>query len=151
MDRAIACSCPSPYTVAQRDPNCRWRLTQSRHHGSNSSTTEAFLQEVRPAHVVITAGNQGFGGTMLPRPETFLRIQNVSNQLNLNTQVWRTDRDDKTPTVVPVGSETGDDTILATSWWPDPEHQLRGCGDDNPGTRSHSVPGNYADRYTMQA
>ena len=52
---------------------------------------------------------------MLPRPETFLRIQNVSNQFNLNTQVWRTDRGDKTPTVVPVGSETGDDTILATT------------------------------------
>lgn len=85
------------------------------HHGSNSSTTETFLQQVRPAHVVITAGNQSFSGTMLPRPETFTRIQNVSNQLNLNTQVWRTDRDDKMPTVVPVGSETGDDTILATT------------------------------------
>ncbi len=87
------------------------------HHGSNSSTTEAFLQQVRPAHVVITAGNQSFSvsGTMLPSPETFTRIQNVSNQLNLNTQVWSTDRDDKTPTVVPVGSETGDDTILATT------------------------------------
>ena len=52
---------------------------------------------------------------MLPRPETFTRIQNVSNQLNLNTQVWRTDRDDKTPTVTAVGSEAGDDTILATT------------------------------------
>jgi competence protein ComEC len=85
------------------------------HHGSNSSTTEAFLRQVGPLHVVITAGNQSFSGTMLPRPETFTRIQNVSNQLNLNTQVWRTDRDDKTPMVVPVGRETGDDTILATT------------------------------------
>ena len=93
----------------------RTTVLKAGHHGSNSSTTEAFLQQVRPTHVVITAGNQSFSGTMLPRPETFTRIQNVSNQLNLNTQVWRTDRDDKTPTVVPVGSETGDDTILATT------------------------------------
>jgi hypothetical protein len=66
-----------------------------------------------PQHVVITAGNQGFSGTMLPRNETFTRIQNVSTKLNLNTRVWRTDRDDKTPTLKPVGIETGDDTVVA--------------------------------------
>ena len=93
----------------------RTTVLKAGHHGSNSSTTEAFLREVRPAHVVITAGNQSFSGTMLPRPETVTRIQNVSTQLNLNTQIWRTDRDDKMPTVVPVGTETGDDTVLATT------------------------------------
>ena len=52
---------------------------------------------------------------MLPRDETFARIANVSTQLNLETQVWRTDRDDKTPVLKPVGEETGDDTVLATT------------------------------------
>lgn len=91
----------------------RTTVLKAGHHGSNSSTTEAFLQQVRPSHVVILAGNHSFSGTMLPRPETFTRIQNVSNQHHLNTQVWRTDRDDKTPNLIPVGSETGDDTVVA--------------------------------------
>ena len=52
---------------------------------------------------------------MLPRFETITRIQNVSTELSLGTQVWRTHRGDKTPVVIPVGSETGDDTILATT------------------------------------
>jgi competence protein ComEC len=93
----------------------RTTVLKAGNHGSNSSTTEAFLQQVRPQHIVITAGNQNFSGTMRPSPEVFTRIQNVSNQLNLNTQVWRTDLGDKTPTLVPVGSESGDDTILATT------------------------------------
>ena len=75
------------------------------------------LRPLSRAHVVITAGNQSFSGTMLPRPGTLTRIQNVSTQLNLNTQVWRTDRDDKVPTVVPVGTEAGDDTVLAEPAW----------------------------------
>jgi len=83
------------------------------HHGSDSSTTIDFLQHVKPEHVVILAGNQKFGGTRLPWDGTLNRIQTVSNQLNLNTQVWRTDRGDKTPTVIPVGEEVGDDTIVA--------------------------------------
>lgn len=101
--------------VARVGSGLRRTVLKAGHHGSNSSTTESFLQQVRPAHVVITAGNQSFSGTMLPRPETFDRIERVSTQLNLNTKVWRTDSHDKTPTVVPVGSETGDDTVLATT------------------------------------
>jgi len=93
----------------------RSTVLKAGHHDSNSSTTEAFLEAVRPQHVVITAGNQSFAGTMLPRNETFTRIQNVSTKLTLNTQVWRTDRDDKTPTLKPVGTETGDDTVLAAT------------------------------------
>ena len=85
------------------------------HHGSNSSTSEAFLRQVQPAHVIIAAGNQTFSGTMLPRQDTFDRIETVSNALNINTEVWRTDRGDKAPRLIPVGHETGDDTILATT------------------------------------
>ena len=101
--------------VAEHGSGLQTTVLKAGHHGSNSSTTEAFLAKVRPRHVVITAGNQRFSGTMLPRPETFTRIDNVSTRLNLDTRVWRTDRDDKTPVVRPVGEETGDDTVLATT------------------------------------
>jgi competence protein ComEC len=85
------------------------------HHGSNSSTSEPFLRRVRPKHVVISSGNQAFSGTMLPRPETLSRIQNISNELALQTAVWRTDRDDKEPILKAVGTEAGDDTVVATT------------------------------------
>ena len=99
--------------VAERANGLRATVLKAGHHGSNSSTTEAFLEKVRPQHVVITAGNQSFSGTMLPRAETLTRIENVSKKLNLDTCVWRTDHADKTPVLRPVGEETGDDTVLA--------------------------------------
>jgi len=101
--------------VTEFGEQLRSTVLKAGHHGSNSSTTEVFLRAVRPAHVVVSAGNQAFSGTMLPRPETFTRIETVSTDLNLSTTVWRTDRGDKTPVLKPVGSETGDDTILATT------------------------------------
>lgn len=84
------------------------------HHGSDSSTSVSFLQAVQPKHIIICSGNQSFGGTMLPRSDTFARIELVSNQLNLDTEVWRTDRDDKSP-LKETGTEGGDDTILVTT------------------------------------
>ncbi len=87
------------------------QVLKAGHHGSNSSTTLEFLRKVRPKHVVITSGNQSFSGTMLPRPQTFQRIQQVSDELDLATQIWRTDRDDKEP-LKDVGTEGGDDTIV---------------------------------------
>jgi competence protein ComEC len=93
----------------------RTTVLKAGHHGSNSSTTEAFLQAVQPRHVVISSGNQEFSGTMLPRDETFTRIETVSTRLGLNTRVWRTDRDDKTPVLKPVGTELGDDNVVATT------------------------------------
>ncbi len=70
-----------------------------------------FLKKVRPEHVVITAGNQVFSGTMLPGPKTFDRIEQVSQELILNTKVWRTDLGDKSP-LKPVGTEGGDETVV---------------------------------------
>ncbi|HKX46042.1 MAG TPA: MBL fold metallo-hydrolase [Planctomycetota bacterium] len=98
--------------VASLGGGLRATVLKAGHHGSNSSTTEDFLRHVRPAHVVICAGNQAFSGTMLPREETFERIAAVSAALGLGTQVWRTDRGDKEPVVIPVGQEAGDDTVV---------------------------------------
>ena len=101
--------------VAERGSGLEATVLKAGHHGSNSSTTEAFLEKVRPQHVVITAGNQAFSGTMLPREQTLTRIANVSARFNLDTRIWRTDRADKAPVLLPVGQETGDDTVLAST------------------------------------
>ena len=85
------------------------------HHGSKSSTTEPFLRAVRPQHAVICSGNHKFGGTMLPRAETFQTIETVSAALSLGTTIWRTDRGDKEPELRKVGTEGGDDTVVATT------------------------------------
>jgi hypothetical protein len=94
----------------------RSTVLKAGHHGSNSSSSEAFLRRVRPRHVVISSGNQAFGGTLLPRAETLERIRGVSDDLGLQTQVWRTDRGDKEPLLRTVGSEGGDDTIVVTTF-----------------------------------
>lgn len=85
------------------------------HHGSRSSSTDEFLRSVRPAHAVISSGNHKFGGVMLPRDETFRSIETVSAALSLGTIIWETDRDDKTPELKKVGTEGGDDTVIATT------------------------------------
>lgn len=85
------------------------------HHGSNSSTTVSFLEKVKPEHVVISSGNHSFSGTRLPRSDTFERIELVSDSLSLGTTIWRTDRDDKEPLLKAVGTEGGDDTVVATT------------------------------------
>jgi hypothetical protein len=97
--------------VARMRDELRTTVLKAGHHGSASSSTEAFLRAVRPAHVVISAGNQAFSGTRLPSEATLGRIEAVSADLALGTQVWRTDRGDKDP-LVPVGEEAGDDTVL---------------------------------------
>ena len=43
--------------VAELGSNLQTTVLKAGHHGSNSSTSEAFLEQVRPQHVVITAGN----------------------------------------------------------------------------------------------
>jgi len=83
------------------------------HHGSKTSSTQAFLEAVQPQHVVISSGNRKFSGTRLPSEETLTRIQQVSDSMALGTTIWRTDRDDKHPTLIPEREEAGDDGVVA--------------------------------------
>ncbi len=83
------------------------------HHGSESSSTTEFLEAVRPKHIVISSGNQRFSGTLLPSAKSLGRMDEVSGRLSLGTTIWRTDRGDKTPDLVPRGEEAGDDTVIA--------------------------------------
>ena len=104
------------HLVTTLGDSLRSTVLKAGHHGSDSSTSEDFLRRVRPRHVVISSGNQAFGSTLLPRAGTFQRISDVSDELGLATQVWRTDRGDKEPLVRTVGTEAGDDTIVATTF-----------------------------------
>ena len=83
------------------------------HHGSKTSSTDAFLRAVQPKHFVVSSGNRKFSGTMLPSQSTLDRVMAISAELGLGTTIWRTDRGDKTPTMVPEKEEAGDDTVVA--------------------------------------
>lgn len=76
------------------------------HHGSESASTNAFIDAVSPKYVIIMAGNKKFNGTLLPDKSVFDRYE------KRGIKIYRTDRDDqkKSP---PEAS--GDDTIIITS------------------------------------
>jgi competence protein ComEC len=99
--------------VSSQGTALKTKVLKAGHHGSDSSTTVEFLRAVQPEHVVISSGNQSFSGVLLPKQGCFDRIAQVSGELGLGTQVWRTDRDDKQPVLKPVGSEAGDDSVIA--------------------------------------
>lgn len=53
------------------------------HHGSNTSTTQEFLNKAKPEHVVISVGENSYGHP----------TQNILNRLfGIGSKVWRTDK-----------------------------------------------------------
>lgn len=53
------------------------------HHGSNTSTTQAFLNKIKPEHAVISVGENSYGHP----------TSNILNRLiNSGSKVWRTDK-----------------------------------------------------------
>ena len=53
------------------------------HHGSNSSTTQAFLDKVKPEHSVISVGENSYG-----HPTSTI----LNRLVNSGSKVWRTDK-----------------------------------------------------------
>ncbi|MDD4352658.1 MAG: MBL fold metallo-hydrolase [Candidatus Gracilibacteria bacterium] len=76
------------------------------HHGSESASTDTFVDAVSPKYVIIMAGNKRFSGTLLPDKSVIRRYE------DRGIQIYRTDRDDgkKEPS-----KTSGDDTIVVTS------------------------------------
>lgn len=76
------------------------------HHGSESASTNAFINAVSPKYVIIMAGNKKFSGTVLPDKSVIKRYE------ARGIKIYRTDRDDQNK----KSSETaGDDHIVITS------------------------------------
>jgi len=59
------------------------------HHGSESSSTNAFIDAVSPQYVIICAGNKKFSGTVLPDKSVIKRYE------KRHIKIYRTDRDDE--------------------------------------------------------
>lgn len=76
------------------------------HHGSESSSTNAFIDAVSPNYVIICAGNKRFLGTLLPDESVIQRYE------KRGIKIYRTDRDDlkKLPS-----EASGDDNIVITT------------------------------------
>jgi competence protein ComEC len=59
------------------------------HHGSESSSTNAFIDVVSPQYVIICAGNKKFSGTVLPDKSVIKRYD------KRHIKIYRTDKDDE--------------------------------------------------------
>ena len=76
---------PSERQIVADDPPLTADFLKVGHHGSRTSTTDAFLSAVRPAFAAISAGrNNSFGH---PSPEIVEKLKSAG------VRVYRTDRD----------------------------------------------------------
>jgi competence protein ComEC len=71
--------------IAARLHRKAWRLVKVPHHGSASSSSPGFLEALRPAVAVVSAGRANWYGH--PRPEVLERYRRVG------AEVFRTDED----------------------------------------------------------
>jgi competence protein ComEC len=73
------------------------------HHGSASSSTQAFLECVKPSHAILSVSEQNLG--RLPHPEVLRRYE------RLGTRIFRTDQHGAV-TVVTDGERIEIETFL---------------------------------------
>lgn len=76
------------------------------HHGSESSSTNVFIDAVSPEYVIIMAGNKKFRGTLLPDKSVVKRYE------NRGIKIYRTDRDDERKD---SSEASGDDHIVIST------------------------------------
>jgi competence protein ComEC len=69
--------------IARYGAGLRSDVLKAGHHGSNTSTSEAFLEAVRPAHAIISDGRQNRFG--FPHPAVVERLS------GRGVRIWRTD------------------------------------------------------------
>lgn len=92
--------------VEKHDGKLKSTFLKAGHHGSESASTNAFINAVSPEYVIILAGNKKFSGTVLPDESVIKRYEAEG------VKIYRTDRDDQNKKF----SETaGDDHIVVTS------------------------------------
>jgi beta-lactamase superfamily II metal-dependent hydrolase len=94
------------------------------HHGSSTSSTEAFLAQALPGEeedpnrwAVISSGRKSFGGVTLPTPDT---LENLDDRLAPYHLLSTNNRDEEKE----AGAEHGDDHVVFTL---SPEGIVTGC------------------------
>ncbi|HHT9138645.1 MAG TPA: ComEC/Rec2 family competence protein [Candidatus Wunengus sp. YC60] len=92
--------------VEKYDGKLKSTFLKAGHHGSESASTNAFINAVSPKYVVICAGNKKFSGTLLPDKSVIKRYE------NRGIKIYRTDRDDQKKS---SDKTSGDDQIIITS------------------------------------
>lgn len=79
------------------------------HHGSETSTTDAFLDAVQPRYVLISSGRQSFHGTFLPDASVLQRVCRKFPEV----AIYRTDWEDQSRTE--SNDADGDHVIVRTN------------------------------------
>jgi beta-lactamase superfamily II metal-dependent hydrolase len=92
--------------VEQYGNKLKSTLLKAGHHGSESSSTDAFINAVSPAYVIICAGNKKFSGTLLPDQSVIKRYE------KRGIKIYRTDRNDRNKS---SDKTSGDDHIIITT------------------------------------
>jgi beta-lactamase superfamily II metal-dependent hydrolase len=81
------------------------------HHGSETSSTEQFINAVDPEVVVVSSGRKSFSGTFLPVMSTLKRYCCH----NPSTLIYRTDQDDELEGRTTANDADGDHVIIRTN------------------------------------
>lgn len=68
--------------LPMRTPNLEVDILKVAHHGSKSSTSQSFLEQVQPKEVIISVGSNPYGH---PSPQVLSRL------VNYGARIWRTD------------------------------------------------------------
>jgi competence protein ComEC len=80
------------------------------HHGSETSSTLAFIREVHPEVVVIESGRKSFSGTFLPDKSVIARYQSEFPGIT----IARTDENDEAEGRTTMTDADGDDVLVFT-------------------------------------
>lgn len=81
------------------------------HHGSETSSTNPFINAVDPEIVVVSSGRKNFNGTYLPVSSTLERYCCH----NAATRIYRTDQDDELEGLTTATDADGDHVIIRTN------------------------------------
>ena len=81
------------------------------HHGSETSSTQQFIDAVNPQIVVVSSGRKNFNGTFLPVTSTLRRYCCH----NASTLIFRTDQDDELEGRTTANDADGDHVIIRTN------------------------------------
>lgn len=94
--------------VKEYDGKLKSTFLKAGHHGSETSSTNAFIDAVSPQYVIICAGNKPFGKDKKVLPDKSV----IKRYEDRGIKIYRTNRDDQKK---PSKEASGDDHIIITT------------------------------------